>query len=56
MVSIADLLFVAGLAVVVVGGWYCGTGPGVMVSGGTFCLMAFVARRVQLARRRTRQR
>ena len=51
MISL-DLSFLIGMAAVLGGSWYIGTGPGVIASGGAVCLLAYVWRRVQLARRR----
>ena len=56
MISLADLLFLIGMTAVIGGGWYCGTGPGVIASGVAVCLLAYVWRRVQLARARRRGR
>lgn len=55
MISLADLLFLAGLAVVVGGCWYTGIGLGVAACGGVVCLGALVLRRVQWARKRRRR-
>ena len=55
MISIADLMFLAGLAAVVGGAWQIGTGHGIVACGGTVCLAAVVLKRIQLARRRRRR-
>ncbi len=54
MISLADLLFLAGLAAIVGGAWQIGTGQGIVACGGTACLAAYVLRWHRLARRRRR--
>ena len=54
MISIADVLFLAGVGCTLAGCWLRGV-PDFMVGVGlTVCLGAYVLRRIQLARRRGR--
>lgn len=54
MISIADLLFLAGVACCLAGCWLAGVPAFVVGVGVTVCLMSYVIRRIQLARRRRR--
>lgn len=52
MISIADLLFLTGIATALAGCWLRGVSDFVVGVGVAVCLAAIVLRRVQLARRR----
>jgi len=55
MISIADILFVVGVACAVAGCWLKTVPDGLIGLGIALCLGAFVVRRIQLARRRRKR-
>ena len=55
MISTADLLFLSGLSLALVGCWLLGLPHGLVGTGVAVCVAAVVVGRIQVARRRTRR-
>jgi hypothetical protein len=55
MISLADLLFLVGVALVLTGCWHRGLADFAIGLGFAVCLAAYVGRRIQIARDRRRR-